>query len=125
MQFSLDSNTSTYQIRAYSPGKIKINDQEISHSLVIMSEHLLSPWEPASLRELKIEHVITIIENYHPDIILLGTGPSLIFPAADFIHYFAQHRIALEIMDTGAACRTYNVLSAEGRIVAAALLNSQ
>ena len=56
------------------------------------------------------------------EIILLGTGSRLRFPPAPLLRLFLAARIGLEVMDLQAACRTYNILAAEGRNVAAALL---
>ncbi len=54
--------------------------------------------------------------------LLLGTGHRQVFPSGDVRRAFAELNLGLDVMDTGAACRTYNVLLAEGRPVAAALL---
>lgn len=121
MQFTLDAGLGTYQIRAYEVGAVKINNDLIQHSVVVMPEQLISPWEPTCLNELKSQHLEMLL-IYKPSIILLGTGEKLVFPLPAITHIITQHNIGLEIMDTRAACRTYNVLSAEGRAVAAALL---
>jgi len=57
-----------------------------------------------------------------PDIVVLGTGASLRFPHPRLTRALLEQRIGLEVMDTAAACRTFNILAAEGRRVAAALM---
>ena len=57
----------------------------------------------------------------HPEVVLLGTGAKQVFPASDVRQAFAARRIGLEVMDLGAACRTYNILVQEERRVAAVL----
>jgi uncharacterized protein len=65
---------------------------------------------------------LVFAEKSSLDLLLLGTGRTQIFPGAELRQSFAKAEIALEVMDTGAACRTFNVLLAEGRQVAAALV---
>ncbi|HET7157715.1 MAG TPA: MTH938/NDUFAF3 family protein, partial [Burkholderiales bacterium] len=57
-----------------------------------------------------------------PEIILFGSGATLRFPRPELTRAIAAAAVGLETMDTAAACRTYNVLTAEGRQVLAALL---
>jgi len=57
-----------------------------------------------------------------PEVLLLGSGPRQVFPAPELLAQLYAARIGFEVMDTGAACRTYNVLVGEGRAVAAALI---
>jgi len=62
------------------------------------------------------------IMSLDPEIVILGTGRELHFPAESITRPLAENNIGLEIMDTGAACRSYNFLVGEGRRVVAALL---
>lgn len=124
MQLSLDDNNTGYQIRAYDPSHIQINDTHYHHSLIIMGQHIITPWRPNAITSL---HTSDLDELLHlqPAIILLGTGQQLIFPDDTIIRTITEANIGLEIMNTGAACRTYTVLQAEGRQVAAALIIDQ
>lgn len=121
MKISLEGGTATYRIRSYAPGQITVNEQPLSGSLVIMPEQLISDWPPADFQALATEHFAAIV-LLHPEIVLLGTGAQLRFPAPALLAPLYDAGIGVEVMDTGAACRTYNVLMAEGRAVAAALL---
>jgi uncharacterized protein len=76
--------------------------------------------EPATLVPDRFEAVFA--ERRVIDVLLLGTGRTQVLPGAELRQSFAKAEIAVEAMDTGAACRTYNVLLAEGRRVAAALI---
>lgn len=120
MQLSLDTATASYQIRAYESGRIQINDQWITHSVIISPEQLVD-WSPTSIADLNSTDLDSIL-NLTPEVLLLGTGESLIFPNHKILApLYAQH-IGVEIMTTAAACRTYNLLVSEGRRVVAALL---
>ena len=82
---------------------------------------IIDDWPPRTFADLAVQH-IQVLLNLEPEIILLGTGSSLRFPDNDILQPVYSGHIGLEIMDTGAACRAYNFLSAEGRKVIAALL---
>lgn len=120
MQLDLDTNTAKNQIKRYSAGAVYVNEQSYSKSILVMPEHL-SSWHITSLSELTVEDIVNLA-NLQPEIIILGTGSTLEFPAAEICYALSPQKIGLEIMDTGAACRTYAVLTSEHRNVLAALI---
>lgn len=121
MKLSVDYNTSRYTIKAYETGSVTINNHQYSDSLIVTPEQLINPWEPASLEQLNQTHIEALIEM-KPEIILLGTGETLNFPHPSLISIAMQKGIGFEVMDTGSACRTFNVLASEDRNVLAAIL---
>lgn len=121
MPLSLDENRAVYQIRAYQPGQIQINDRIYNNSIIIGPETLIDHWQPQSINELKQEYLALFIE-LRPAILIIGTGGKLQFPPLDVYGDLINHGIGVEIMDTRAACRTYNALTAENRQVMAALI---
>lgn len=121
MELSLDTAQSTYHITAYQTGKIQINQTWFERSLIITPETLISDWPPQKLSELRAEHC-SLILNLNPKLVILGSGLTLRFPPPELLMPFYRRQIGVEIMDTGAACRTYSVLASEGRNVAAGLL---
>lgn len=121
MKITLDGAIDQYYIRAYRPGEIVINDATYRRSLVVGGSTLDPDWPPQIIEELKVEHFEPILA-LKPEVVLLGTGSKLVFPAPQLTAQLARHGIGVEVMDTGAACRTYNVLISEGRAVAAALI---
>lgn len=121
MEIVLDTSTSTYQIRSYEPGKIIINEDSYSQSVILTPQRLIHPWAPQSLKDLTTIHFNELLK-LSPQVILFGSGPSLIFPSQELLTFLWQQKQGIEVMDTSAACRTFNVLAAEGRNVAAALL---
>lgn len=108
-------------IRAYAPGEIRIKTGIYTQSLVISANVLHTDWPLANITALEESHIEPILEQ-NPELILLGTGARLIFPSADKLRPIIERGIGYEIMDTAAACRTYNVLVAEGRHVVAGLI---
>lgn len=121
MTLSLDENKSLYQILGYKPGFIQINQEILSNSIIITPNLLIKNWEPQTVKELTSKHWEKIIP-LKPAILILGTGSTLEFPSLEVYGELINQGIGVEIMDTSAACRTYNVLTAEERNVAAALI---
>lgn len=109
------------RIQAYEPGKITINRQELTTSVILTPESLDSSLPAEQLRELTVEHLEQLFA-WQPEMILLGTGPSQIFPQREFIHAVLSREIGFEAITTSAASQTFNLLATEGRRVAAVLL---
>jgi len=121
MKFTLDRPGTTHVVRAYAPGAIRIGEREFTSSVIVTATTLVEPWRPRCIAELEpadLEAAIAL----DPEVLLVGTGPRQVFPPAAVFAALHAARIGFEIMDTGAACRTYNLLVAEDRRVAAALL---
>lgn len=93
----------------------------VTASVIITPDVVVENWQPATPSELAPSHMQQVLE-FQPEIVLLGTGRRLQFPASEISQVCHQVGVGFEVMDTGAACRTYNILAAEGRRVVAALL---
>lgn len=120
MKFAEDHNSANYKISAYDENSIAINGLPHSQSLVISPMELLSNWSPAKYSELDADH-LDAVYAMKPEIIILGTGLKQIFPPAEILRRLAKEQIGYEIMDTQAACRTFNILMAEDRTVVAGM----
>lgn len=116
-----DKSHGDYQIRAYIPGMITINDNTYTRSLIISPHDLIIDWAPQSLAELRTDDLNKILA-LKPEIVILGTGKRFVLPPPAQLAPLHQARLGVECMDTGAACRTYTALASEGRRVVAALL---
>ncbi len=121
MSLNLDENSATYQIRAYQPGLIQVNDEKFACSIIITPDKLINTWSPQTIDELTREDLTPVI-GLRPTVLLIGTGHNLQFPDLKIYGDLINYGIGVEIMNTHAACRTYNVLTSEGRSVAAALI---
>jgi uncharacterized protein len=83
----------------------------------------MQTWNATDPSELTVASFARVLDELRPPaFLLLGTGTKQVFPDLAVRRAFEAANIALEVMDTGAACRTYNVLLAEQRPVAAALI---
>ena len=107
-------------IRRVSGSSILINEAEYSTSIALTPEELLGEWPAAPVADLGEGHFDVVLAA-NPEIVLLGTGPTNIFPPRELTFAFARKGVGLEVMDTAAAARTFNVLANEGRRVAAVL----
>jgi uncharacterized protein len=89
--------------------------------VIVAPQHLIENWSPQTVNELSFESFAPILA-LKPDILLIGTGSTHIFLDIEIYGELLNLGIGVEIMDTSAACRTYNALSAENRNVVAALI---
>ena len=90
-------------------------------SVSINTSGQINKWEPQNSTEFSPEHFQNFCEK-NPEIILIGTGKKLTFPPQNCLSLLQQNNIGYEVMDTAAACRTFNVLAAEGRNVILAII---
>lgn len=121
MRFAEADSDDGYRIEAYGPEGIRVGGRLFTTALVLTPERLIDDWGPLSLDALDTGHLQTLLD-LEPEVIVLGTGATQIFPDPSLYFRALEQGIGFEIMDTGAACRTYNILMSEGRRVAAALL---
>jgi uncharacterized protein len=145
MQFNLEIDRDHYVIRAYGPGTITVTlprhseepapealdaigpdaswarQEVLSHSAVVTPSRLLRDWPPRAFEDLRAAHM-AILVDLAPEIVLLGSGADLRWPATEVVAPLTAAGIGFEVMNTAAACRTYNILMSDGRKVAAALL---
>lgn len=121
MKLSLDDNDASYVIRGYDEGIIRINETNYSQSLIISTEKIIPEWEPESLEQLDPTHINFLLQ-LSPQILILGTGSRLRFPDNAVFAQAYRQNIGIEVMDTKAACRTYNLIAAENRKVVAGLI---
>ena len=120
MKFQLNFGQATYQIQRYDSQSVTINDQIYTQSIILMPEYL-SEWAVKSFSALEPSH-FQRVRALCPEVVLLGTGAKIYFPMPALLAPLTDDGIGVEVMDTPAACRTYMILMAEGRKVAAALL---
>lgn len=120
MQISIDQGEG-HQIYSYENKTVTIADQKYNSSLIITANKIITPWPVDSLQQLTEANCQPLLE-LGINILVLGTGDTQQFLDSHMLVYFAANHIGVEVMDTAAACRTYNVLMAEQRQVAAALI---
>jgi uncharacterized protein len=121
MKFHLDAPGGLNVIRGYGPGQLRVGEQVHSSSVILTATQIVAPWRPASAQDLAPGDLEPVL-GLDVEVVLLGTGPRQHFPDPQVLRILYERRIGIEVMDTSAACRTFNVLVTEGRLVAAALI---
>ena len=108
-------------ITAYDKDYVAVNGRRLTRSFLLLPQRVIEDWSPTSFESLA-EADMEAIAALNCPVVLLGTGLRQRFPAPALLRSLIERRIGVEVMDTPAACRTYNILMAEGRDVAAALI---
>ena len=120
MKLHLSRLSGLNQITGHGPGHVMVNGVRHEASLIVLPDEVVTDWVDC-FENLDAPHFDALAIRA-PEIVLLGSGPRLRFPSPGLYAVLVKARIGVEVMDTAAACRTYNILAAEGRRVAAALL---
>jgi len=120
MKFQREA-ASEYAITAYTAGSVTVAGVEHRQSVRLSHREAAAPWPVTAFAEISAE-TIAPATTVGAEIVLIGTGRTLRFPRPDALRPLIEARVGYEVMDTSAACRTYNVLLGEGRQVAALLL---
>lgn len=121
MKLYRDEDSSLNLVTAYDARHIAIQRERHETSLVVMPQRAPQAWGELGFDGLT-EADFAAIAALSPALVLIGTGARQRFPKPALLRPLIEARIGFEVMDTGSACRTYNILAAEGRVVAAALL---
>ena len=112
--------TSSMMIRSVSEHDIVIGEARYRSTVALTTDTVLENWATKPIADLAEDDFSALLEAV-PEVIVLGTGPTNVFPPRDLVFSLARRGIGLEVMDTAAAARTFNILSSEGRQVAAVL----
>lgn len=120
MKFQREAS-SDFAVTGYTADSVSVGGVEHRHSVVVSHRAAAQPWNVASFAEIT-GTTVADGTKVQAEIVILGTGKKLRFPAPEALRPLIDARIGFEVMDTAAACRTYNVLLGEGRQVAALLL---
>ncbi|SFN76203.1 Mth938-like domain-containing protein [Nitrosospira briensis] len=105
----------------YGAGYVLVNRKRHEQNLIVLPDRIIENWEATTFEQLTAEHFDFLLP-LQPEMVLFGTGARLRFPHPKLTRALIGSGIGVEVMDTSAACRTYNILTDEGRRVAAALL---
>lgn len=120
MRLTQDLPSGINVIRGYGAGEIRINDRRLRGSLLLTATEMLPEPSLSGIADLSAELAVRIIA-LEPELVLVGTGAKQCFPDAAFGAKLMRAGIGYEVMATGPACRTFNVLASEQRRVLAVL----
>ena len=121
MKLQADRIEGQNAIARHGPGGVIVNGIEYRNSVAVPWRGPVLPWPVHDFASLSAEHFEALVA-LAPELVVFGSGTRIRFPSPQWTRALIERRIGVETMDTAAACRTYNVLLAEGRSVVAALL---
>ncbi len=121
MKLQSDPHSGANTITGYGDGYVEINKTPYAHAVVLSSDGAISEWSAQSFDDLEAHHFSQLVD-LKPELILIGTGKRQRFPKPELLKALISAKIGFEIMDSQAACRTYNILVGEGRQVLLALI---
>lgn len=121
MRFTLEMPPGANLFTAIGPDSVRVGEHWFTRSLIVSATELLPDWAVHSAAALDLEALAPALQ-LAPGILVLGTGARIRFPDGALYAALATRGVGLEVMDTAAACRTYNVLVNEDRPVVAALI---
>ena len=121
MKLQSDPHSGANTITGYGDGYIEINKIPYSHAVLLSSDGEILEWAVKSFEELSPAD-FTQMATLKPELIIIGTGKRQRFPKPELLKTLIEARIGFEVMDSQAACRTYNILVGEGRQVLLALI---
>ncbi len=121
MKFTADLIDSPWLVRAYEPGCIRVGETEWRQSILLIPGHPVQPWPVTDLDAME-PGLLQGILDHRPDLVLFGTGERQRFPRPARLAPLVEAGIGHEVMDTAAACRTFNILLGEERPLVAALI---
>jgi uncharacterized protein len=120
VKFHLQTPTANV-VTGTGPGWVRIGQVEYKGNVVLLPDAVVPDWAPNGFDALGEADFASLLA-YRPEIVLLGTGATQRFAHPRLLQSLAAARVGVEVMDTRAACRTFNILVAEDRRVAAALI---
>ena len=121
MKFHLERLEGRNRFTGHGPGYVEVNGERLTVSVVVGEDFLHRGWAAPSLERLGPDSIAPLLDR-RPELVLLGTGAAFRFPPRDLLGPLHEAGVGVEVMDTPAACRTFNILLAEGRRVLAAVI---
>ena len=121
MKLHSDPQSSQNTITGYGIGFLEVNQTPYSHALIVQPEGEVLAWPVEEIQDLSEDH-FSMISALLPELVIVGTGKKQVFLNPKILQPLIKAKIGFEMMDSHAACRTYNILMGEGRKVLAAIL---
>ncbi|MBP7943750.1 MAG: Mth938-like domain-containing protein [Polynucleobacter sp.] len=121
MKLQSDPHSGANTITGYGDGYIEINKIPYSHAVLLSSDGEILEWAIKSFEDLGAADFMQMA-SLQPELIIIGTGKRQRFPKPELLKTLIEAKIGFEVMDSQAACRTYNILVGEGRQVLLALI---
>jgi len=113
MKLNFEQNPDLNLVTGYGADHLMINKVRHDGNVVLTTDRIVGPWAPGGFAGLRAEDFAAVLD-LAPEVVIIGTGARLRFPAPQLLRPLVEARIGFEVMDLAAACRTYNILATEG-----------
>ena len=121
MKLLSTAEAGTHAVTAYGAGYVTVDGRRLVQSFILTSTQLIADWKVRQISDIA-DFGLDELANLNCDIVILGTGNTQRFPAPKLLQPLLARRVGVEVMDNFTTCRTYNILLAEGRAVALAVI---
>ncbi|HEY6940220.1 Mth938-like domain-containing protein [Dokdonella sp.] len=121
MQLTHELPEGYFFFRSCAPGAVSVVDRELRTSFLLAPDRIVEHWPVKVAAEFDVAAAESVAA-LAPEVVLLGTGETQVFPPREALAALLRRRIGVEVMTNSAACRTYNLLAGEGRRVVAAIM---
>ena len=121
LKLHLSGSAGQNMFTGYGDGYVIVNQARYEQNLIVLPDRIIERWEVSRFDQLAAENFDFLL-SLQPEMVLFGTGKTLRFPHPRLTRNLVESGVGIEVMDTNAVCRTFNILTAEERRVAAALL---
>ena len=118
MKLHSNPNDSSLRVTAYDANSVAIGERQLTSNFVLTPQTLITDLPELEMHQLRWE-LLSALHDLDLEVLLVGTGSRQQFPDGNFYAELSSQRIGLEVMTSPAACRTFNILAAEDRRVAA------
>ena len=108
-------------VRYATPDGIQVVDEFYTSAIILSAKEIITDWPVGSVQDIERRHLEKILE-LAPEVVLIGTGREQVFLPPEQLMVFYERGVGIEVMNTSAACRTFNVLVSESRNVVGALI---
>jgi len=121
MEFDLEDQSTLHRFQSFEGEAVTVSGRLYTTSIVISPTEILTDWPPKHVDELQIDDFQMILD-LKPELAIVGTGVHQHFPSPRLFTMFMGAGVGIDFMNSRAACRTYNILAAEGRYIAAGII---
>ena len=111
-------------VKPCDTGNFLVNDVLYTQSIIVTAENVITDWNARTVADLTIKD-FELFAEFDPEILILGTGKSLIFPSDQLFEPLRKQKCGYEVMNSRSACTTFNLLLCDDRKVVVALLSHQ
>jgi len=121
MKFEEDILEAKFKINSCTTNSITVNKKEYNKSIILYHTEIFTNWNLNDINKLSNKD-LDLLNKHTPELIILGTGPTSIYPNRKTLAILYNSKIPFEIMNSSSACRSYNLLVNDNRNIAVGII---